>query len=297
MVPPLVETAYAKVNLFLHVTGHQDNCYHDLETLFAFTEFGDVLRIERSDSTTLEIHGPQSVDLSTGPDNLVYRSVKMLSTICGQKLAARVVLDKRIPVAAGLGGGSADAGAVMRSLIQLYDLKPPTDLLHSCATKLGADIPACYTSNPAIGRGRGERLQPIDLVACPILLVNPGVKVSTAGVFQRFKETGQAFSPPGRKVGAIESLAELIRVLETHHNDLQSVAITITPEIGTVLNVLRSDASCLLGRMSGSGATCFGLFETMERAQTAAVRISRDYPGWWVMPTTLMPPLAIPRGK
>ncbi len=297
MAALLVETAFAKVNLFLHVTRRQDDGYHGLETLYAFAEFGDALSVELADSTSMNITGPQARNLSAGPDNLVCRAVEMLSDLSGQKLNARIDLEKNIPVGAGLGGGSADAGAVMRALVQLYDLELPTDLLRSRAMALGADIPACYASKPAIGRGRGERLQPIEFFGCPVLLVNPGIEISTARAFRAFDDSGQAFTAPGQNIGAIDTMSDLIELLGACSNDLQSVAIAMVPEIGVVLDRLKDDKHCLFAQMSGSGATCFGLFETMELAETAAAAISRDKPDWWVVATTLMSPSAELHGE
>lgn len=250
------ETAYAKLNLALHVRAREADGYHRVETLFAFCEDGDVLTAAPADVLSLQVTGPFAQALSGEADNLVLRAARAV----GAKAALR--LDKRLPVAAGLGGGSADAAAVLRMFGGTT----------ADAAALGADVPACLLSRTARGEGRGDRIEPVEaagLAGAPVLLVNPGVPLATGPVFKAWD--GIDRGPLGSDWAA-------------GRNDLEAPARSLVPEIGPVLEAL---AGAGVARMSGSGATCFGLYESEAARDRAAVRIAAERPGWWLSQTRL----------
>lgn len=264
----IVEKAPAKLNLALHVRARRPDGYHELETLFAFVEYGDEIRIEAADADSLAITGPFAGALGGEGDNLVTRAAARFAERFGGGSHA-ITLDKHLPVASGIGGGSADAAATLRALAKLHGVDPAA--LGEIADSLGSDVPACLLGRTAIGRGRGEQLELVpDHPGTPILLVNPGVAVSTAQVFRRWDgiDRGPLGSNPlaGR-------------------NDLEAPAREIAPVIGEVLALLAEQPGVRLARMSGSGATCFALFDTVEACAVAAQIVAR--PGWWIQPTRL----------
>jgi 4-diphosphocytidyl-2-C-methyl-D-erythritol kinase len=259
--------APAKINLFLHVGDRRADGYHPLESLAVFVDAGDTLTLERSDELSLTIGGPFGDCLSADNDNLVLRAARAM------KATARMVLTKKLPVASGIGGGSADAAAALRGLNDLYDLKR-TDLADIAAT-LGSDVPACVESKAAWMQGRGEVLMPATVPPLSIVLVNPRVGVATAEVFQALKNR----SGLGMK---LELAGDLLPFLNRATNDLQAPARAIQPVIGEVLDALAAVPDVVLARMSGSGATCFGLFKDEVSAANAAQRLSAANPRWWV---------------
>ena len=253
------ETAYAKINLALHVRERLPDGYHRIETVFAFCEDGDVLTARASDGLSLEVTGPFAEDLADQPDNLVLKAARAI----GAK--AELTLDKRLPVAAGLGGGSADAAAVLR----LFG----GERLDEIAADLGADVPACLASRTARGEGRGDRLEPFPiegLAGTPVLLVNPRVPLPTASVFRAWD--GIDRGP--------------LRDWESGRNDLEPAALALVPEIAEVLGAL---PGARFARMSGSGATCFGLYDSVEERDAAAAAIAGAHPDWWMLLTRLRP--------
>ena len=248
----LAENAPAKVNLFLHVVGRRPDGYHLLDSLAVFPGPGDVLRATEADALTLEVVGPFAPGLAAEGDNLVLRAARALAPGRG----ARLVLEKNLPVASGIGGGSADAAAALRLLSRLWGVKAG---LPELAAKLGADVPACLASAPVRMAGVGEVLGPAPrLPPCTVLLVNPLVPVSTPDVFRR-RMVG--FRPPASLPERWRTPADLQHGLFATANDLEDAACAMAPAIRDVLAWLRSAPGCLLARMSGSGATCFGLFE------------------------------------
>ena len=264
----IVETAAAKLNLALHVRARRPDGYHELETLFAFVEFGDSLRVQSAEADRFAITGPFAGALGGEGDNLVTRAAARFAERFGGGAHA-ITLDKRLPVASGIGGGSADAAATLRALARLHGVD--TAELFDIADALGSDVPACLLGRTAIGRGRGELLEPVaGLPGVPVLLVNPGVAVSTAEVFQRWDGIDRGPLGPDPLAG---------------RNDLEGPAHAIAPVIGEVLALLAAQPGVRLARMSGSGATCFALFETPEACTAAASAVAR--PGWWVQPTRL----------
>jgi len=254
------ETAFAKLNLALHVRGREADGYHRIETLFAFCEDGDVLTAAPGQGLTLDITGPFAADLAGDSDNLVLRAARAIGA--GE---VALTLEKNLPVASGIGGGSADAAAALRLL------GGDRDDLAEIAGRLGADVPACLGSRTARGEGRGDRLEPANdagLIGRPVLLVNPRIPLSTAAVFAGWD---------GLDGGPLGDWRD-------GRNDLELPARRLVPEIGAVIEAL-ADAD--VARMSGSGATCFGLFGSMAARDQADARIAAEHPGWWTLASRL----------
>jgi len=268
------ETAYAKLNLALHVRGREADGYHRVETVFAFAQAGDLLRVAEGDSLTLRIEGPFASQLTAEPDNLVLRAAAALRQRFGIARGAALTLDKYLPIAAGLGGGSADAAATLRLLLRFWALPNALEELVPIARALGADVPACLLSRPVRGEGRGDNLLPLahwPLAGAPVLLANPRIALSTAEVFRAWG---------GRDRGA---LGEPM----TGRNDLEEPALRLVPAIGDVLEALRATKGVRLVRMSGSGASCFALYEHDQARDTAHAEIAARHPGWWLLASNL----------
>jgi 4-diphosphocytidyl-2-C-methyl-D-erythritol kinase len=262
------------------VRGRLSDGYHRIETIFAFAEAGDRLIAETDRTLSLTATGAFASALPSGNDNLVLRAARALQRRHAVTSGAAIQLEKNLPVAAGLGGGSADAAAVLRLLARLWALPSTGGVLSTLAEELGADVPACLTSQPAWGEGRGDSIVPADgasIAAVPVLLVNPGVALSTADVFAAWD--GADRGPLARE--------ELLAAALAGRNDLEAPACTLVPAIGTALDALRQMPGVQLVRMSGSGATCFALFEDEEDRDSAAERISAAHPGWWQLTTRL----------
>ena len=270
--------APAKINLALHVLGRRADGYHLLDSLVVFAGVGDALRAEPADTLALRVEGPFGAALAHAADNLVLRAARLLAEAGGVAARARLTLDKRLPVASGIGGGSADAAAALRLLCRLWRLDPPPAELAAIALRLGADVPVCLAGRPARMGGVGEVLAEVPaLPECGLMLVNPGVAVETRAVF-RARAAG--FSAPLSLPPAWPDAAALADTLAACGNDLEAPAIALAPVIADVLAALRAEKKCLLARMSGSGATCFALFPDPAGAEQAAAWLAR--PGWWV---------------
>jgi 4-diphosphocytidyl-2-C-methyl-D-erythritol kinase len=266
---PATEIAPAKLNLALHVRGRLPDGRHRIETIFAFCTDGDRLSAEASDELSLEVTGPFSSDLRPESDNLVLTAARALADAAGVGTGAKLVLDKRLPVASGIGGGSADAAATLRLLTSLWGIDPQH--AQDVAPKLGSDVPACLLSLPARGDGAGDELTLIalpEVSGMPVLLVNPRVQLSTAAVFGRWD---------GEDRGPLTEWRD-------GRNDLKGAAMALAPQIEAVLAWLGTRSGAKFCRMSGSGATCFGLFETEEARDAAALAVPR---GWWHLATFL----------
>lgn len=267
--------APAKVNLCLHVTGRRADGYHLLDSLVAFADVGDRVTAEAADAWSLAITGPFAAGLGTGEDNLVRRAARLAG---GRPAALR--LEKRLPVASGLGGGSADAAAALRSLAALDGRPVPADLL-----ALGADVPVCLESRTRRMRGVGEVLDEVPpLPPAHLCLVNPGRALSTPAVFGALASAENAALPD---MPPLPDAPALARWLGLQRNDLEAPARGIEPAVGVALSRLGSTDGCLLARMSGSGATCFGLYATRPEAEAAARTLSAAHPGWWVAAASL----------
>ncbi|MFC3441231.1 4-(cytidine 5'-diphospho)-2-C-methyl-D-erythritol kinase [Sphingobium rhizovicinum] len=278
----IVEIAYAKVNVALHVRSRRDDGYHALESLFVFAGDGDRLEGQATQDGAIDliIDGPFGAGLGAGPDNLVMRAARALQSYLGQQRGAAIRLTKNLPVASGIGGGSADAAATLRLLARLWDVRIEAEELAGLALDLGSDVPACVASVTQLVTGRGEHLarHAVEgLEGLPMLLVNPGVGVSTASVFAGWDRQDRGPLDAG-------SLDALVRI---GRNDLENPAIAVAPVIADVLAALERTQGVVLARMSGSGATCFALFETDDALAQAADAIRWTHPAWWVMETRI----------
>lgn len=277
--------AAAKLNLFLHVGAPGADGYHPLCSLMAFADLGDRVEIREADALALQVRGPFAAGLEREGDNLVLRAARALTEHLRRPVApAGLVLDKRLPVAAGLGGGSGDAGAALRLLREAWapDLSDPE--LEAVAASLGADGAACLWGRPVLAQGRGERLSPAPgLPAIDAVLVNPRVAVSTPDVYRALDAAG-AFGDvaPPPMPETFESVEELAGWLRTTRNDLQDPAVALAPEVGDVLDTLAGEPEALIARMSGSGATCFALCSGDLEAEGLAERLEAMRPAWWV---------------
>jgi 4-diphosphocytidyl-2-C-methyl-D-erythritol kinase len=282
---PVEELAPAKINLDLHVTGRRPDGYHELDSLTAFAAFGDRLVLRDHDRLELAVAGPFAGPLAAEPENLVLRAARRLAALAGREPAVRIMLDKRIPVAAGLGGGSADAAAMLRGLNRLWRLGMTAADLAALAAGLGADVPVCLASRPARMRGIGEQIEPWDdLPALPVLLVNPSLPLATATVFGGLATIGASVRrdwPPPREPDAF------LAWLAVGQNDLEAPARRILPQICAIHAALMAQKGCAVARMSGSGATCFGVFCDTAARDAAAAAIAREQPAWWLAATMI----------
>jgi 4-diphosphocytidyl-2-C-methyl-D-erythritol kinase len=277
-VPPIVEVAPAKINLALHVRRRRADGYHDIETLFAFLADGDVLTVENASEDRFAIVGPFAESLAGEGGNLVLAAREAFARTFGAVSPLAITLDKQLPVASGIGGGSADAAALLRILARKRGIALGDPRLVDCATKLGADVPACLAGVAARGSGTGTDLEPIEsLDGMPVLLVNPAVAVSTAAVFRAWD---------GRDRGALGD-GDAVAVARAGRNDLEGPARAIAPEIDAVLGALAAQPGVTLSRMSGSGATCFALFDDRAACTAAAVEMRSAHADWWLLGSTL----------
>jgi 4-diphosphocytidyl-2-C-methyl-D-erythritol kinase len=285
----LAENAPAKVNLTLRVLGRRNDGYHEIESLVAFAEFGDRLHFSPGDGLALTVNGPMAEKAGDPDSNLVVKAAREMAARRNGLSLGAFRLDKRLPVAAGLGGGSADAAAALRLIARVNKLRPNDPALYAAARATGADVPVCFDPRPRFMRGIGEILsEQLTLPPLPAVLVNPGVAVATKDVFAGWASVSSEL--PSREPPALETVPtreKLLQFLLAQSNDLERPAIAIAPVIAEVLSELRLLPGCQFARMSGSGATCFGLFITASAAAEAAKALSRTYPQWWVCATTL----------
>jgi 4-diphosphocytidyl-2-C-methyl-D-erythritol kinase len=285
----LVENAPAKVNLTLRVLRRRADGYHELESVVAFAGIGDRLSLTRGDDLSLTLSGPSAALAGEGPDNLVLKAARTLAARVGGLRTGAFHLDKMLPVAAGLGGGSADAAAALRLLAKANDLSKDDPRLYEAARATGADVPVCLDPRVRVMRGIGDILsEPLDLPALPAVLANPGIALATKAVFAGWKPAASSGAP-----SAIDALAtattrqQLLEFLSTQSNDLEAPAIAIAPAIDGMLDALRALAGCELARMSGSGSTCFGVYASDAAARGAAAALRNKFPQWWVEATSL----------
>lgn len=302
--------AAAKLNLYLHVTGVRGDGYHLLDSLIAFASVHDTVHIAPAPEISLHVDGPMAAGVPTDSQNLMFRAAEMMRAAFGPASgpAANAMsgcalrLTKRLPAAAGIGGGSSDAAAVIRGLARLWGVPPkaggetapeaggetaPDDAeLFKIAAALGADVPMCLAGRTAFAGGVGESLTPCpDLPEAALVLVNPGAPVATQNVF---KARAGPYSPPARFTGAVTDAAALAAHLAERGNDLAAAAERLAPQIIEVREALAAQPGVLLARMSGSGATCFGLFADSAKAAAAARAVAAARPGWWVAPARLV---------
>jgi len=286
---PLVANAPAKVNLTLRVLSRRADGYHELDSLVVFADRGDRLTFTPGGALALTLSGATAAQAGEGADNLVFKAARALTErIPGIALGA-FHLEKNLPVAAGLGGGSADAAAALRLLAQANKLALDDARLYEAARATGADVPVCLDPRPRLMRGIGERLSaPLALPQLPAVLINPGVAVATKLVFAGWKTSGKPATPLDLAAAAnLASRDRLLGILREQPNDLEAPAIAIAPAIADVLTALRGSVGCELARMSGSGATCFGLFTSAAEAEAAAKILRGKFPDWWAQACTL----------
>lgn len=277
--------AAAKLNLALHVLGRRADGYHDLDSLVVFADLGDRIAVRPAPSLSLDLTGPQAAGVPSGADNLVLRAAGLLSG-GGAGPGAVISLHKVLPVASGIGGGSADAAATLRALAALWDVPlPPGDAV----LRLGADVPVCLFGRPCRMTGIGGGIAPVGfpLPEAALLLVNPGIALSTPAVFAALDRRDHP--PLPRDLPPAGSLGDLAAFLAAQRNDLEAPAIRLAPVIAEVIAAIGAQPGCRLARMSGSGATCFGLFERRVVAEAAARALRRARPGWWVEAASLAP--------
>jgi len=273
--------APAKINLFLHIIGKLPNGYHALESLFVFANQGDRLQFQPASHLTLEVTGPFHDALTdAAPEhNLVYKAALALQKISGTTKGAKITLEKNIPIAAGLGGGSSDAATTIRSLMALWELDIPEPELYALATSLGADIPSCLYGKACYVEGLGEKLTPITFPKVPLVLVTPPCAISTIWSYQQIRPPYTASLE--HFPTAFEDMDGLVQLLSSTQNDMAAAAHSKEPMIHEVLDALATSEGCLLSRLSGSGPTCYGLFENIEAADHAATQLQQEHPDWW----------------
>jgi len=276
------QIAPAKINLYLHVGPVRKDGYHELASLFVFADQGDIITVEKSECIGLLIDGPYSEALKAFPipDNLVYRAAHLLRDRLGLHKGAKITLTKNLPIAAGIGGGSADAAAALRALMRLWEIELAPDILNEIAFCLGADVPACLWEHPVFVSGAGEVINDgPTLPPLAICLVNPGVATPTGPIFKSFDQVWPNPAKPLQMFYQGSDYDELVQALAATSNDLQNPAINLVPEIAPLLDFLGKQDGVLLSRMSGSGATCFGLFKTLEEASIVAKKANAM--GYW----------------
>jgi 4-diphosphocytidyl-2-C-methyl-D-erythritol kinase len=287
--PALAEYAPAKVNLTLSVLGRRADGYHLLDSLVAFADVGDRLTLKPGNTLSLSVHGAGASSAGPNNDNLVFRAAQALSTEVPNLKVGRFTLDKRLPVAAGLGGGSSDAAAALRLLAHLNRLDTADARFMKIARRLGADVPVCVDPRPRRMRGIGEVLsEPLRMPKLPAVLVNPGVALPTKDVFAMLGlKPGGSRKRAARWRSLPTGRGDLVEFLAGQRNDLEHPAVKLAPAVARVLAALRAERGCCLARMSGSGATCFGLFNSPRAAAVAARNLSAVHPRWWVKATVI----------
>jgi 4-diphosphocytidyl-2-C-methyl-D-erythritol kinase len=279
--------APVKINLYLHITGRLDNGYHTLDSLVGFADIGDQIIIEPANDFEFHVEGPyaqsfdaKTLDASPHSSNLVVQAAWALSHAAQKIPNIRATLTKNIPLASGLGGGSSDAAAIIWGLLEWWEMPPAAPYLSGLMSKLGADVPVCLNCTPARMRGIGDLLDPAPMMdETPIVLVNPGVPCPTADIFMRYNS---AFKNPQTLPEDLRDFNRLITFLHEQDNDLEAPACEVVPEVSNVLSAFKTQDGCALARLSGSGASCFGLFRTELESRKAAQEIKKENPDWWV---------------
>jgi 4-diphosphocytidyl-2-C-methyl-D-erythritol kinase len=285
----LVEKAPAKINLTLRVLGRRADGYHEISSLVVFADVADRLTLTPGSDLALAVTGPRAVSAGANADNLVMKAARALAARLPAMITGAFELEKNLPAAAGIGGGSADAAAALRLLAQANNLGGDDPRLHDAARATGADVPVCLDPRPRLMGGIGEKLSPpLKLPPLFAVLVNPGVAVPTKDVFAHWTNNSGAPLPADLAViEEIKSEAELIEFLAREANDLEPPAVRLAPVIAEAIAALRALDGCRLARMSGSGATCFGIFDRAGAGQAAATALRSQYPAWWVQPCRL----------
>lgn len=285
----LVENAPAKVNLTLRVLARRADGYHEISSLVAFADFADRLTFTPGGVLTLSVGGPRAAQAGSDADNLVLKASRALTARMPDVILGAFYLEKNLPAAAGIGGGSSDAAAALRLLARANNLSADDPRLYDAARSTGADVPVCLDPRPRLMWGVGEKLSPpLALPPLAAVLVNPGVAVATKDVFAGW--TPAAKAAPPFDFAAVEKTQDweiFLQSLARETNDLEAAAIKLAPAIAQVIGALRALTGCRLARMSGSGATCFGIFDTAAAARNAAAALNVKYPQWWIRAATL----------
>ena len=277
------EKAPAKVNLYLHVTGRRADGYHLLDSLFVFAADGDVVTVRPAETLSLRITGPYAGALPDTGDNIVLKAARMLAEKCGREPAVGITLEKNLPVASGIGGGSSDAAAALKALSKLWNADVAPADLNAIALALGADVPSCLAAEAGQVFGIGEVLTPApELPPLHLLLVNPNRPVSTPAVF---KARDPVFSDPAPFTKKVTDFDAFVAELAKRHNDLSAAACRLEPAVSEVLRALETAPACRLARMSGSGGTCFGVFKTDRDASSCLCEMREKHPDWWFLNT------------
>lgn len=279
--------APAKVNLYLHVTGRRADSYHLLDSLVVFAGCGDRLQFLPADRLSLSLSGPGAMALQADDDNIVLRAARNLAAHLGRRPEVAIRLEKNLPVAAGIGGGSADAAATLTGLLRFWNETLDQGELQKLGLALGADLPVCLRGRPTQMAGIGEILtQAVSLPPCWLVLVNPRQGLSTPAVF---KAREPIFTPAAPLTAPPRDARELAAQLAERRNDLAPPAIRLAPVVGEMIGLIEQTDSCLLARMSGSGATCFGLYADQASAECAAAALMAQRPNWWVSAAEILP--------
>ncbi len=290
---PLTLAAPAKLNLYLHVTGKRADGYHLLDSLAAFVDICDRVTVAPAEALSFRADGPFSAAFAheDPANNLVVRAARELAVVARREPQVAMSLTKHLPVASGIGGGSADAAACLRGLAHLWGIDPAGEAVMAVAAKLGSDIPVCFAGHACFMGGVGTELAPApSLPDAGLLLANPGIGLSTPAVYRARQGD---FTPAMRFDTAPKDARALAALLADRRNDLTEPAIALVPEIAIVLDAIERLDGCLLSRMSGSGATCFGVFEDVAAAARAAELVARHHPDWWVAPGRLIQDSAV----
>lgn len=276
--------APAKINLYLHVTGRRDDGYHLLDSIFVFTQWGDEVIVKASNAISLTVAGPASTPLKYFPpeQNICYRAAKLLQQKYHVVAGAHIHVVKNIPVSAGLGGGSSDTATTLKLLNQFWQLQLSIETLCELGATLGADVPACIYATPAFVSGIGEKITPITLSEKNIfvLLVNPNHALSTQKIFQHYHDDHAVFTESRVHQTDLDWIA-------AQHNDLEKYAIAALPVLSELLDALANQPGCVFSRMSGSGATCFGIFNRLSLLKDAEKNIRKKFPSYWVLATKI----------
>jgi 4-diphosphocytidyl-2-C-methyl-D-erythritol kinase len=284
----LTEKAFAKVNLTLRILGRRSDGYHEVESLVAFAEVGDLLSLRPGRNLSLDVRGPLAVQAGPIEENLVIKVTHVLMRHVPALTAGRFTLTKRLPAAAGLGGGSADAAAALRLLARANNLKLNDPRLYQAGRETGADVPVCLDSKPRWMRGIGEILSaPVTLPRLFAVLIRPDVALATKDVFAALKAPPLKGDVATRLIDVPAEKTALIKFIDGETNDLERPATGIAPAVVNALRALRSEPACLLARMSGSGSACFGVFASRDAAAAAGRSLSAKHPDWWVKPTVI----------
>ena len=286
----LTEFAPAKLNLYLHITGRRADGYHDLDSLAVFANVGDEIQLEPAQGFHFTITGPQAGNLNNEPleSNLAVKAARSLAELTGKPLdGLKLTLVKNLPVASGIGGGSSDAAATLRILARHWGLSANDPRLVEAARQHGQDVPVCLAIENNYITATGTAPAPA-LPPCYVVMVNPNKGLSTPSVYKEFRNGGDAFSPLSRLATPPQDLPALVTELKARHNDLYEPARRLMPEITNILSEIEATTGYLLARMSGSGATCFGIYPNSEAAQKAADHIKARSSAWWVVSTHLI---------